>query len=420
MGSTICRSVNVNSNSRRSELKGSRFDHNSSFSKKSKLLKRSQIEPYGAKVASINTSYLNHKKSDISANQTNGLMEQLSCDYCTTDISTNITSSNGMIGNVSSTNRDHSSSPLGSSVPNSRSMIPISPFALPIESHSENNDSILPSPRELMVDEPDLNKSTIFPISEIPEIIYESSPINEGSDDNDDDPHSIDNVSDAELCYRSVSTIPLASDESEETSSEHEVDDEEAELLNLNNRMSQARSGSLDESVGSKFKRNYHIESIDMVEGGKQTMECETKNNCKKCSFCEFVKNGSGGHSWNDLDKDVSMLMETVDKLSTLISERDIQHGNKNINGKMYKIHEVNSKDTTNSSFDDTDEIVEERKVSLSFLEKCHRIELKERVLQLRNKRRVGISLMKTSRGKKLMVFNDGQNTYQIHGKLAI
>ena len=153
----------------------------------------------------------------------------------------------------------------------------------------------------------------------------------------------------------------------------------------------------IDSSKHDKWK---HSESLDN----------------KKCNFCDFVKNGSG-RSWNDLDKDVSMLMETVDKLSSMIAEKELVVDKEN-GEKPFHINNIKTKVGPVASFDDTDEIVEEKKVSLSFLEKLHGMDdLKEKVQQLRNKRRIGISLMRTIGGKRLMIFSDGQNTYQIQGE---
>jgi hypothetical protein len=101
----------------------------------------------------------------------------------------------------------------------------------------------------------------------------------------------------------------------------------------------------------------------------------------EKCGLCAFVANGSQGE-WNELDNDVTKLMETVDKLSSLLAEKELS-----INQDI-----ANNKDQN------------EKK-------------LKEKVIELRNKKRIGISLEKTSHGKRMMVFKDGKNTYQIEGE---
>jgi len=104
----------------------------------------------------------------------------------------------------------------------------------------------------------------------------------------------------------------------------------------------------------------------------------------EKCGFCDFVANGRHGR-WNELDGDVTKLMDTIDKLSSLLIEKEMSLSPDSVNDKQLK--ELNEK------------------------------KLKEKVIELRNKKRIGISLQKTSLGKRLIIFKDGKNTYQIEGK---
>ena len=60
------------------------------------------------------------------------------------------------------------------------------------------------------------------------------------------------------------------------------------------------------------FSANLMLNSHQMTSGLGQ-----------KCSFCDFVANGGHQH-WNELDTDVIKLMETVDKLSALLSQKEI------------------------------------------------------------------------------------------------
>jgi hypothetical protein len=101
----------------------------------------------------------------------------------------------------------------------------------------------------------------------------------------------------------------------------------------------------------------------------------------EKCGLCAYVANGGQGQ-WNELDNDVTKLMDTVDKLSSLLAEKELSLNQDTANNK-----DQNEK------------------------------KLKQKVIQLRNKKRIGISLEKTSQGKKMMVFKDGKNTYQIEGE---
>src|SRR5690625_4153732 len=112
---------------------------------------------------------------------------------------------------------------------------------------------------------------------------------------------------------------------------------------------------------------------MDSGREGQLGAKCKVKS----CNFCDYVKNGSG-RSWDDLDKDVSMLMETADKLSLMLAEKEISSpdGDRrpvcDTAGKpVYRLKELKNADSTETaSFDESEEIVEEKKVSLSFLEK--------------------------------------------------
>lgn len=102
----------------------------------------------------------------------------------------------------------------------------------------------------------------------------------------------------------------------------------------------------------------------------------------EKCGLCDYVTNGFHGR-WNELDGDVTKLMETCDKLSLLLAQKE---------SALNLIYDKNENE--------------------------HK--LKEKVIQLRNKKRIGISMQKISLGRRLITFKDGRNTYQIEGKKRI
>ncbi|OTF82321.1 hypothetical protein BLA29_009336, partial [Euroglyphus maynei] len=132
------------------------------------------------------------------------------------------------------------------------------------------------------------------------------------------------------------------------------------------------------------------------------------QNGNKSCEFCDYIKGAGGGSNktstFTNLDKDVSMLMDMADRLGKMIMEKEKD-----------KEEGAVQKTVNKSIIDQNEDIIEEKKVSLSYLEKLNNsMDLKQKVHFLRHKRQVGISVMKTSGGKCLMDFNDGQNTYQI------
>lgn len=397
MGNSICRSVSLSTNSRRSDLKDSRFDRNAS--KKSNASRRGQVQPMATKLATVNTSFLNHTKSIIKTNgnhsdgarRSDDFLEELDCNYCKDTIL------NGAIAN----NIVNNNLPTAEDSPK----VPLTPFL-----NSSSTVTVLPGT-------PPNNLGSVFSATfqhQVPAIVHPySDATNQVAGD-------VCGGSESDLFYRSVSTIPIASEKGSDT--EEDADMNEGRFSNT------AKCGSLDEGIDFKLKRNHHMESMDNVSDKEETVvHClaspeRPHQPTQKCNFCDFVKNGSA-RSWNDLDKDVSMLMETVDKLSSMIVEKEFltEKGTSDgaTNEKLFKIKDLKNQFGQVDSLDDSDEIVEEKKVSLSFLEKLHGFELKEKVQKLRNKRRIGISLMKTSHGKRLMVFSDGQNTYQIQGELT-
>jgi len=401
MGSSLCKSVNISSNSR-GDLKNSRFDPN--LKKKKNASKRGQVQPISSKIAIVNTSYLNHTKSNVTKNSHNSskdhFFEELECNYCKDSLLNGAIAGQIASDQLSSSDQPTTARPLQEVVSPSlvqhRDGKPLTPFVPP--------PSRSPSDPSLQVD-------IVTRSEQVPTIVHTASS-SSCADKALDTMDPIDNCS--EIIYRSVSTIPLASDKSSDSGEEAEI----SEVLLL------SKAKSLDKGIDSTFKRNHQAHNVGdnqslVYTGHEQAIPHKAplthSKSGRKCNFCDFVKNGSG-RSWNDLDKDVSMLMETVDKLSSLIAEKEL-NDKENIS-QMFQLKDLKSKSLQSDSFDDSDEIIEEKKVSLSFLEKLHAIDLKEKVQQLRNKRRIGISLMKTSRGKRLMVFSDGQNTYQIQGEL--
>ncbi len=422
MGNTVpafCRSVGD-----RSDLKNSRFDPRSKKNKNasgssfgsSGSSKRGQVQPLGAQIATVNTSFLNHTKSNVKNGRStaDNFLEELDCNFCKDTILNGAIA--GKIANdtleveerAKSTNTPISLESTRCKPPMTPLRSTISPFASTPFAFTQHSSA---ASTEMNDQEEQTTITTTTSISNnvhrvVPAIVHPETVYSFHNT-------SIDNES--EIIYNSVSTIPIASDKDSDTSDEDEGNEEETVVTMIENEpLNKAKSSSLDEGINLKLKRTaYRLEA-----------EQQKIHENQKCNFCDFVKNGTG-RSWSDLDKDVSMLMDTVEKLSSMIAEKELSEkhlGHEHSPGKVpYSIRDLRKQFGQVGSLDESEEIVEEKKVSLSFLEKLSGLDdLKEKVQQLRNKRRIGISLMKTSHGKRLMAFSDGQNTYQILGKWSL
>ena len=128
-----------------------------------------------------------------------------------------------------------------------------------------------------------------------------------------------------------------------------------------------------------------HEEPKDLIEKFSENLMLNkykmTTNFDEKCSFCDIVAKGCH-HDWNELDKDVVKLMETVDKLSALLSQKQLTFN----------------------------------KGPIDLAKNQNENKLKEKMIKLRKI----IELHKIGVGKKLMVFTDGENTYQIQSKTSL
>ena len=227
MGSAICRSVNISTNSRRSDLKNSRFD-SSAKKKDLNTSKRSQVQPIANKIATMNTSFLNHTKSNISKNHANSskdtFLEELDCNYCKDTLL------NGAIANKIANNQLNSGET--TRVPNSPDSIPKPPLTPFVGNSTRSRSSQSPS-------DPSVQVEMYKPV---PTIVHPNESVVESI---------IDNGSELDILYRSVSTIPLAPS-----------DDEEEPEINEEMLVNKAKSGSLDEGIDLKLKRNCRIDNV--------------------------------------------------------------------------------------------------------------------------------------------------------------
>lgn len=463
MGNNLCKSVGIvshHSTSNRSDLKNSRFDPRVQKRKSKDKINKSKIQPLGKKISTINTSYLNHTKSTVSKKITkNGqkqFLEELDCSYCSRDADrdklivskTSSFDAKSLFSNLSVHSLGESKPSKGMAIVSNGAVVNSASSA--IRAIHAPHRSITPPPAPIPPSETPLVSECASPPSIISQVepgygtkLFEDEVIvydKRGELDHEEEYSTTEQTGDEsnpEFMYRSVSTIPLNSemDKIDDEMAANDHDDDNGTYVSVH---SKARSGSLDQSISikpqpaftMKMVRDSSFDSmINYVNSDNDMFQCSNKKKNQKCNFCEFVKNGTG-RSWSDLDKDVSVLMDTVEKLTNVLMEKE-----KDINPKHQTILKLPSgvtmtsggggeqpdgSDKPQTSIESHDEIVEEKKVSLSFLEKLTSTDLKEKVQQLRKKRRIGISLLKTVRGKQLMVFSDGHNTYQIQGKCTI
>lgn len=400
MGSGICKNVHLYSDySRRTDLKNSRFDPKE---KKKNNLKRAQVQPVAQKIANLSSSHWNHTKSSMrsaTSDEEEDFVEELNCDYCKDTVS------NGMIVDKIASESISSEKPMSIKLSDSGSnatqqlMSPTYDYTHEQMAHQTGsvvtkvNDDILvnsDNPQLQFIEPTNNEEETKVEEEEEEEALTEEIKGNE-------------NDSETDIMYRSISTIPIFGDKDSDSD-----DDDSVSVTNFP-ILSRMKSCSMPQGL----KESCESDDMDVWHCGvdKQTTHSELRYK-EKCDFCDFVKKGYS-QSWNDLDKDVLLLMDTADKLTTLLTKKEslIEQ-----NVCKHKEDKTQNDCPQINTFDTSEDIVEEKNVSLSFLERFKGNDFKEKVQMLRNKRRIGISLMKTSKGKRLMVFSDGVNTYQIHG----
>ncbi|KAH9517065.1 hypothetical protein DERF_007765 [Dermatophagoides farinae] len=456
MGASVCRNLHIpvsNTVQRRHDLKGSRFEDeyrrnhkrlnigignkNKKNKNKNGIKQRVQVQPIGERLAEVNSSYLNHNKSQISLDQTNGFIEELNCEYCEKntligDNKSDVLNKNNHQNHRNNQQHQHHRTPLPDQrfeaitvVPNNKMNKPLvmdkimnTPTSMLSGDDNRNDDESNPEKsEENSLSDPSSSSSSPPPANE------DSFPVISEHDDDERLPGSI-----SPILYQSISTIPMCIEEEEDEDDDNdEVNDDEnddnindlpgknidennrKEMLNnqfmaiSNHKFPRKKCRSLPR-LDSKF--NLLIQNWSDLDLLPNESEDNIENNHdenKYCEFCDYINGTDKTPTWTDLDKDVSMLMNMADRLGMMIMEKE-----KDKEGRVQKI-------TNKSVIYKKEDIVEEKKISLSYLEKLNNsMDLKQKVHFLRRKRQVGISVMKTSGGKCLMDFNDGQNTYQI------
>lgn len=179
----------------------------------------------------------------------------------------------------------------------------------------------------------------------------------------------------------SLESICGSNDETNAENADNNTSFESCNQFSIETEIHYSVSNDCNETANyvKNFSANLMLNSHQM-----SSMTTALGQRCGECSFCEFVANG-GHQRWNELDTDVIKLMETVDKLSALLAQKEIS-------------------------------LNKECKDVVQFKERNDK-KLKEKIIELRNKKRIGMSLHKIGAGKRLMVFKDGHNTYQIESK---
>ncbi|KAF7489937.1 hypothetical protein SSS_02847 [Sarcoptes scabiei] len=177
-----------------------------------------------------------------------------------------------------------------------------------------------------------------------------------------------------------------------------------------------------DEGEGDEGVENDIIDDDNNNDNGNDD---DVEEEEEHCEFCDYVNNTKAGN-WDDLDNDVTVLMELADKLGEMIFEKEKEKSNlvkKIPNNKSDDEQWDEETPTTivpvNENQEKLPETVVEpyKKVSFSYLEKFNSVDLKEKVQLLRRRK---ISVLKTSGGKCLMDFSDGKNTYQLQTKMSL
>lgn len=244
------------------------------------------------------------------------------------------------------------------------------------------------------------------------------------------------------ILYRSVSTIPiLEEDESfnPKQSIEEETDDNCLPTI-INNiiiPVNEIPKRSLNRVESKLNLLLYNWDDINVDRNRMKNSFADDDNNSdnsfqelnsqETCKFCAYVNSTKDTkiENWTDLDKDVSMLMKMADKLSEMIVEKEKSNLLKKLSkdskdedepetGKSIEVTKKDNLDQSEQAQPQTDDYVEEKKVSFSYLERINSKDLKEKVQLLRRRR---ISVTKTSAGKCMMDFSDGNNTYQVQSK---
>lgn len=383
-------------------MKGSRFDPKAKKQQK----KKAQVQPYAERITSVNTSHLNHTKSNTlvsgseSPNSEKKFLEELDCTFCQDTIQ------NGQIAEkmvAASAEAVKKESPMPSRMLDWES----------IDASHSTTPPIAPATMISAMSETSTVK-TVVGAEEIATDSREKLPVmlvNDVQKNEEIEEKITENETESEILYRSVSTIPL------DDNADYGENDEELMISSELNAFDRVKSCSLPQDIGESV--DFDCESAEYSPDHMHHFDEPMGTDGHECDFCDFVNKGSG-RSWDDLDKDVSILMETADKLSLVLAEKEMILSRDAEKNKIIKVPQESHtlrQSSDEHSFDDNEEIVEEKNVSLSFLKRFKVDGFKEKVEKLRNKKKIGISMMKTSKGKRLMVFSDGVNTYQIHGK---
>lgn len=471
MGSNVCKTLHLpltSQQQRRNDLKDSRFDQNDNnhnnrngggkrslnfgihnSKKQGKIKQRVQVQPITERLVEVNTSYLDHIQSNIRMDDKNNFIEQLNCSYCEKKIFTD--NKNDVLDHNS--HHSHKNHPR---TPSPDTTLTVRPEVMNIPSieDDDDDDKKLIATTSLSDRSADEKKSLSDSIKVSPSGSQSSSSsscssssssspqrnvdpfpiINEHENDDDNNTDKPGSIS--PILYRSVSTIPMCLEEEEEEENEEEEHDEHGDSINeLPKKMdkSTTKNNQFMAITNEKFPRkkcrslprldskfnlliqnwsDLDLLTKEFVKTGDKMNNNNEKNGEEFCEFCEYIKGGGADKTstWTNLDKDVTMLIDMADRLGMMIMEKE---KDKEISGGGGSAIQNKS-----ALLLQQEDIVEEKKVSLSYLEKLNNsMDLKQKVHFLRKKRQVGISVMKTSGGKCLMDFNDGQNSYQIQSR---
>jgi hypothetical protein len=365
MGSNICKNVNTRLNE---------INSNQNFSEKINFRKsKSKAEPPPLfkktnKISSLKNSKLDHQKSDIleySKKNKQKFKEELNCSICSTD---ELKKSNKKLDDIEENE---------------------TPVAWMEECCSKSSDKEEESLKQILSsvnngkDDHKRNDSCSKTLNASKERLIRSQSHGCAPDDrieSYDTTDRLENEFESEgfaLRHRSITPYAMEKDFSIETNAT--IDSESLPDCDYDR-------SELDYKFDTHFRYttnergNREFENYVKKFSANVMLSCSRKHR-EKCGLCDFVANGGQGQ-WNELNNDVTKLMDTVDKLSSLLGEKELS-----LNQGV-----ANNKDQN------------EKK-------------LREKVIQLRNKKRIGISWQKTSQGKRTMIFKDGKSTYQIEGE---
>ncbi|OTF72555.1 hypothetical protein BLA29_012260, partial [Euroglyphus maynei] len=96
MGANVCKTFHIplsSAQQRRHDLKDSRFDNRNRSNRfgihnknkiniNGKIKQRVQVQPITERLVEVNSSYLNHNKSQVLLDDKNDYIEKLDCSYC--------------------------------------------------------------------------------------------------------------------------------------------------------------------------------------------------------------------------------------------------------------------------------------------------------------------------------------------------